>query len=70
MVPVFGLLFLMLSPAAGDMSAGVLGGALTGAAIDQQLERFTQLAIEGRTVEAVAFLQEPGFLLAADHDGH
>src|SRR5260370_3364268 len=70
MIPVLGLLFLMLSPAAGDMNPGALGGALTGAAFDQQLERSTQLAIEGKTVEAVAFLHEPGFLLAADHEGH
>src|SRR5271169_6596309 len=66
MIPVFGLLFLMLAPSVGDMSAGTL----TGSAFDQQLERFTQLAIEGKTVEAVAFLVQPGFLQAADHEGH
>src|SRR6202040_3962617 len=63
---VLGLLLLMLSPAAGEGSAG----AADGAAFDRQLEHFTQLAIEGKTAEATMFLRQPGFLLAADHEGH
>jgi uncharacterized protein len=63
---VLGLLLFMLSPASGDGSAGVADGA----AFDRQLEHFTQLAIEGKSADAMAFLRQPGFLLAADHDGH
>src|ERR1700732_3586056 len=63
---VLGLLLFLLAPAGWDGSAG----AADGAAFDRQLEHFTQLAIEGKTAEAMAFLREPGFLLAADHEGH
>ena len=63
---VLGLLLFLLAPAGWDGSAG----AEDGAAFDRQLEHFTQLAIEGKTAEATAFLREPGFLLAADHEGH
>jgi uncharacterized protein len=40
------------------------------ASFDRQLERFTQLAIEGKTQEAVVFLRKPGFLKAVDREGH
>jgi len=37
---------------------------------DHQLERFTLLALEGKVAEAEAFLSLPGFIHAADRDGH
>jgi ankyrin repeat protein len=67
MAPVLGFLLLALLPGAAPLAAGTLDGST---AFDRQLERFTQLAMEGRTQDAVAFLQRPGFLTAADHEGH
>jgi uncharacterized protein len=40
------------------------------AAFDHQLERFTRLAMEGKTQEAIAYLRVPGFLRAVDPEGH
>jgi ankyrin repeat protein len=67
MTPVLALLLLALLPAGAPLEAGALDGSAT---FGRQLERFTQLAMEGRVDDAVAFLRQPGFLLAADHEGH
>ncbi len=37
---------------------------------DQQLERFTELAMEGKVTAAEGFLREPAFLRSADREGH
>jgi ankyrin repeat protein len=66
MNPVLGLLFLLLPSAIAPSPAP----AVEGPAFDRQLEHFTQLAIEGKTREASAFLRHPGFLDASDHEGH
>jgi ankyrin repeat protein len=60
---LLGVLLLTVLPA---ISAAEPYGGL---AFDQQLERFTQLAMEGKSQEAMVFLRLPGFLHAADHEG-
>jgi ankyrin repeat protein len=67
MAPVLALLVLALLPGAAPLAAGALGGST---AFDSQLEQFTQLAMEGKNQDAVAFLRRPGFVTAADHEGH
>jgi len=49
---MIGLLMLALMPAVAP-----LGVAQTGLVFDRQLEHFTQLAMEGKTQDAVAFLR-------------
>src|SRR5215472_7013557 len=66
MAAVLGLLLLLLLPTA----APAAWGAGRGPAFDLELEHFTQLAVEGKTAEAVGFLRQPGFLHAADREGH
>jgi uncharacterized protein len=65
MTPMIGLLMLALMPAVGP-----LGAAEPGLVFDSQLEHFTQLAMEGKTQDAIAFLRQPGFVTAVDGEGH
>jgi uncharacterized protein len=58
---ILGILLMTLLP-----GAGVQGSQ----SFDRQLERFTQLAMEGKTQEAIVYLRLPGFLRAADREGH
>jgi ankyrin repeat protein len=39
-------------------------------AFDHQLERFTELAMEGKVAAAEGFLREPAFTRSADREGH
>jgi hypothetical protein len=66
MTYLLGFLLLSLVPVAAVPVAAVPDTAT----FDRQLERFTRLAIEGNVQEAVTYLRQPGFLRAADHEGH
>lgn len=65
MTPMIGLLMLALMPAAAPLRE-----VQAGMVFDSQLEYFTQLAMEGKTQDAVAFLRQPGFMMAVDGEGH
>jgi ankyrin repeat protein len=62
-LPILGV----ASPRAGCAPAAV---AAELPAFDHQLERFTELAMEGKVAVAEGFLAEPAFIRSVDREGH